>query len=243
MMKIRCFAVDDEPLALELIKSYIEKTPFLESAGFFGSAIEALQAMKERAPQIIFLDIQMPNLSGIQLASAIDTFKTKVIFITAFDNFALEGFKVDAIDYLLKPVSYDDFYKAAEKAYRYISASLNENESGNSGSLVVRSEYKLYKIKYEEIVYLESVKDYVVIHTLNSGKISTISTLKNIESTLPESIFIRVHRSFIVNITQVNLVERSSIIFGKISIPISENYKKDFMEKFQRNFHSPTSIS
>lgn len=242
-MKVKCFAVDDEPLALELIRSYIEKTPFLEPAGFFGSAIEALKAMREFAPQIIFLDIQMPNLSGIQLASAIDTFKTKIIFITAFDNFALDGFKVDAIDYLLKPVSYDEFYKAAEKAYRYISATSNEYEYSNGGSLVIRSEYKLYKIKYEEIIFLESVKDYVVVHTLNSGKISTISTLKSIESVLPESVFTRVHRSFIVNISLVKLVERNSILFGKISVPISENYKKDFMEKFQRNFHSPTSMS
>lgn len=242
-MKISCFAVDDEPLALELIKSYIEKTPFLEPAGFFGSAIVALQAMKEITPQIIFMDIQMPNLSGIQLASAIDTFKTKIIFISAFDNYAIEGFKVDAIDYLLKPVSYDEFYKAAEKAYRYISGTPIELESNNIGSLVIRSEYKLYKIKYEEIIFLESVKDYVVIHTLNSGKISTISTLKNIESALPNSIFTRVHRSFIVNITLVNLVERNSILFGKISIPISENYKREFMEKFQRSFHSPTSMS
>lgn len=242
-MKVKCFAVDDEPLALELIRSYIEKTPFLEPAGFFGSAIEALKAMREFAPQIIFLDIQMPNLSGIQLASAIDTFKTKIIFITAFDNFALDGFKVDAIDYLLKPVSYDEFYKAAEKAYRYISATTNEHENSNGGSLVIRSEYKLYKIKYEEIIFLESVKDYVVVHTLNSGKISTISTLKSIESVLPESVFTRVHRSFIVNISLVKLVERNSILFGKISVPISENYKKDFMEKFQRNFHSPTSMS
>ena len=229
VMKIKCLAVDDEPLALELIKSYIIQTPFLELIGCYGSAIDALTAMKNNEANLLFLDIQMPNLSGLQLASIIDTYKTKVIFTTAFDQYALEGFKADAIDYLLKPISYSDFLKSAQKAQRYISGT-SPSESFETGSIMVKADYKLHKIDFSDIIYLEAVRDYVAIYTESAGKIMTLSALKNIEANLPPQIFARVHRSFIVNISKVKTIERNRIVFGKCFIPISDAYKKYFME-------------
>ncbi len=234
-MRIRCYAIDDEPLALELIKSYIEKTPFLEATGIYGSAIEALAAMKDQKPELIFLDIQMPSLSGLQLASVIDTFISKVVFITAFDNYALEGFKADALDYLLKPVSYEEFLKAAQKAYRYITGTSLDSKPMHPGFLMVRSNYKLHKINCDDIIYVEAIRDYVAIYTENSGKLMTLSSLKSIEASLPESLFVRVHRSFIVNINKVKTIERSAILFGRVSIPVSEIYRKSFMEHLKTN--------
>lgn len=231
-MRISCFAIDDEPLALELLKSYIERTSFLKSVGLFGSAIEALAAMKVQKPELIFLDIQMPNLTGLQLASIIDTFNTRVIFVTAFDNYALEGFKADALDYLLKPVTYEEFLRSAQKAYRYITGSSLTVKNSQNGYIMIRSNFKLHKVDFNEILYIESIRDYVAVYTESSGRLMTISTLKSIESTLPDSVFVRVHRSFLVNINKVKILERSFILFGKSHIPISENYRKNFMEMF-----------
>jgi len=228
-MKIKCIAVDDEPLALDLIASYINQTPFLELSGCYNYAIDALTAMKSNEVDLIFLDIQMPNLSGLQFASIIDTYKTKVIFTTAFDQYALEGFKADAIDYLLKPISYSDFLKSAQKAQRLITGSIT-SEQLESGSIMVKADYKLHKIDFNDIIYLEAVRDYVAIYTESSGKILTLSTLKSIETSLPSKIFARVHRSFIVNVSKVKTIEHNRIVFGKCLIPISDAYKKSFME-------------
>jgi len=229
VMKIKCIAVDDEPLALDLVASYINKTPFLEAVGFYNYAIDALTAMKTNEVDLIFLDIQMPNLSGLQLASVIDTYKTKIIFTTAFDQYALEGFKADAIDYLLKPISYADFLKSAQKAQRYITGAIS-SEPLESGSIMVKADYKLYKIDFNDIIYLEAVRDYVAIYTESTGKILTLSALKNIESSLPSKLFARVHRSFIVNVSKVKTIEHNRIVFGKSYIPISDAFKKSFME-------------
>ncbi len=229
VMKIKCIAVDDEPLALDLIASYINQTPFLELYGCYNCAIDALTALKTKEVDLIFLDIQMPDLSGLQLASIIDTFKTKVIFTTAFDHYALDGFKADAIDYLLKPISYTDFLKSALKAQRYISGAV-PTVFPESGSLMVKADYKLHRIDFNDIIYLEAVRDYVAIYTESSGKILTLSTLKSIETSLPSQVFARVHRSFIVNVIKVKTIEHNRIIFGKSLIPISDAYKKSFME-------------
>ncbi|MDR0710921.1 MAG: LytTR family DNA-binding domain-containing protein [Prevotellaceae bacterium] len=221
--QIKCFAVDDEPLALELIQSYVNQASFLTLAGSFSNATEALEAMKRQPPELIFLDIQMPGLTGIELAAMIDAHKMKVIFTTAFDCFALEGFKVDAIDYLLKPIAYADFLKAAQKAQRYIDAS---SAPAAPRCITVKTGYKLHKIDLSEILYVEALRDYVAIHTASGEKIMTIASLQHIADKLPEAMFARVHRSFVVNISKIRIIERNRIVFGKTYIPISDTYKE-----------------
>lgn len=221
--QIPCFAVDDEPLALELMQSYINQTPFLALAGSFSSAIQAVAAMKRQPAELIFLDIQMPGLTGIELASMIDTYSTKVIFTTAFDCFALDGFRVDALAYLLKPVAYADFLKAAHKAQRYIDAS---DAPGAPKCITVKTGYKLQKIDLNDILFVEALRDYVAVHTADGEQITTITSLQHIAKELPEALFARVHRSFIVNLANVRVIERSCILFGKTRIPISDTYRE-----------------
>jgi DNA-binding LytR/AlgR family response regulator len=221
--QIACFAVDDEPLALELIQSYISQTPFLTLAGAFSSAIEAVAAMKSQPAELLFLDIQMPGLTGIEVASMIDTYSTKVIFTTAFDCFALDGFRVDALAYLLKPIAYADFLKAAHKAQRYIDASA---DPAAPKCITVKTGYKLHKIDLNDILFVEALRDYVAVHTANGEKITTITSLQHIAGELPEALFARVHRSFIVNLSNVKVIERNCIIFGKNRIPISDTYRE-----------------
>lgn len=225
---IRCIAVDDEPLALELLESYIAKTPFLELAGSTGNPFEVIEMTRKENIDLIFMDIQMPELTGIDIASSIDAFKTKVVFVTAFDSYALDGFRVDAIDYLLKPVSYPDFLRSAKKAQRLIE---NISDMHVQDFIVVKADYRLRKIEYKEINYLESVRDYVAIHLVDDTVVRTLSTLKGIESTLPYPPFARVHRSFIVNLSKVKILERNCIVFGKTLIPISEAYRDNVMPK------------
>lgn len=221
---IKCIAVDDEPLALSLIESYIIKTPFLELVGSYGNAQHALSAVERGDVDLLFLDIQMPEITGLEIASAIDTMRTKVIFTTAFDSYALEGFRVDAIDYLLKPISYTDFLRSAKKAQRLIDhSSQADNKTG--GHLVVKSDYRLIKIDYNDILYFESLRDYVNIVLENGTQVKTLSTLKGIESTLTQPPFYRIHRSFIVNLGKVSVLERNNIVFGKKTLPISEIYR------------------
>lgn len=225
---IRCVIVDDEPLALELIKSYVEKTSFLELAGSFLRASDAMNMLQQEPVDLLFLDIQMPDITGIEAASSIDTFRTKVVFITAFDNFALDGFRVNAVDYLLKPIGYPDFFRSAIKVRKLIE---NSADSQIKGSLVVRADYRLIKIKYQEILYLESVRDYVMIYLENGTFVKTHTTLKGIEHSLPLPPFLRVHRSFIVNLERIKVLERNCILFGKQRVPVSEAYKEELMQK------------
>jgi DNA-binding LytR/AlgR family response regulator len=224
-MPINCFAIDDEPLALELMRSYIEQTPFLRLAGCFSNALEAMAAMKAQPVDLLFLDIQMPGWTGLQLALSLDAFKTKIIFTTAFDQYAIEGFNADAIGYLLKPVSYADFLKAAQKAQRYIDAPAGQP----SGSLTVRTGYKWRKINHSDILYLEAMRDYVAIHTVHGEIIRTLNTLQNMAAMLPDTLFVRVQRSFIVQLHKIQTMERRCIVFGKTRIPVSNRCIKELM--------------
>ncbi len=223
---IKCIAVDDEPLALSLIKSYIVNHPKLEFIGGYNSPKLALEAITRDQPDLLFLDIQMPSMTGIELASHIDAFKTKVVFTTAFSQYALEGFRVDAVDYLLKPISYDSFSRCVDKVERLMGDKSNLEANDY---MVVKADYRLIKINYSEILYLESLRDYVSIALADGTQIKTLSTLKGIESTLPSDIFRRVHRSFIVNLSKVKVLERNTIIFGRTSIPISESYRSEVL--------------
>ena len=225
---IRCVIVDDEPLAVSILESYVNKTPSLELVGSFTNAFEALTFLQTEKVDLLFLDIQMPEITGLELAASIDAFTTKIIFTTAFNQYALEGFRVDALDYLLKPISYPNFLKAVKKVQRF-----SETVSEADHFLIVKSDYRVLKIDYNDILYIESLRDYVMIALENGTEVKTLSTLKAIEAGLSSPPFYRVHRSFLVNVRKVNIMERNCIVFGKKLIPISESYREDIMKIIQ----------
>jgi two-component system response regulator LytT len=234
---IKTIAIDDEPLALQRLIKYIEKTPFLELAGSFDSALNAMEFVEKEKIDLIFLDIQMPDLSGTEFVRTLKN-APKVIFTTAYEKYAIEGFKLDAIDYLLKPYGYEEFLIAAQKAKKYINlenASEQIVESTNE-FLFVKSDYKTKRIIFNDILYIEGLKDYIKVYLWNDTKpLLSINSLKTIEQKLPPSKFMRVHRSFIVNLDRIEIIERSRIVFGKVYIPISDQYKEKFQDYLDRN--------
>lgn len=228
MEKLRCCVIDDEPLAAQLIESYIERTPFLELAGVFGSAEEAVKTVLYGNINLLFLDIQMPQLNGMEFARIVPE-SCKVIFTTAYDNYAVQGFKVNALDYLLKPVSYDEFLTAANKALRSFTQA--RQASTTPDCIIVKSEYKLVQIPIEDILYIEGLKDYVKICLETGGKsVMTLMNIKTLEQSLPADRFMRVHRSYIVNVSKIKVIERNRIVFGSVYIPVSESYKQAFSD-------------
>ena len=236
-MKIRCLIVDDEPLALDLLERYVNQTPFLQLVGRCPSAVDALAKLEEQTVDLLFLDVQMPELSGMELSRTL-TQGPKVIFTTAFEEYALEGFKVSALDYLLKPFSYEEFLTAARKAQRWFerpSTPLSPEE----GFIFVKSEYKIRKIPLDQLLYVEGLKDYVKIFMVDQAKpIMSLISMKSMEEKLPSQQFLRVHRSFIVNLNQVHTVDRGRIVFGTAYIPVSEKYKAPFQDFITRRFPS-----
>lgn len=224
--------VDDEPLALDLLEAYVKRTPFLCLRGRCGSALEVLQVLKEQAVDLIFLDIQMPELTGLELSRIINN-QIKIIFTTAFEQYALEGFRVDALDYLLKPVSYPEFLKAAHKALQWFEMKSSGQPllKEEKDSIFVKSDYKLLKIELHQICYIEGLKDYVKIYLENSAHpVVSLISMKSLEEALPSVSFIRVHRSYIVNLGKVSVIERNRIVFGKTYIPVSDSYREKFLE-------------
>ncbi len=234
----RVVAIDDEPLALQLVKGYIEKTPSLELAGAFDNPIEAAAFIQSGDVDLVLLDIQMPDLTGTELARVIAG-GPKVIFTTAYDKYALEGFRLDAVDYLLKPFSYAEFLKAVQKAEKLIAAERNQLPSleVSNNFLFIKSESRIRRINFSEIHYIEGLKDYVKIWLINEKKpVLSLSTLKALESRLPGDRFMRVHRSFIVNLETVKVIERGRIVFGEVRIPVTEQYIENFRKFLDRNF-------
>lgn len=234
-MELNCLIVDDEPLALDLLETYVKRTPFLNLKGKCSNALEVLQVLKEQEVDLIFLDIQMPELSGLELSRLIDN-RIKIIFTTAFEQYALEGFKVDALDYLLKPISYPEFLKATNKALQWFEMSRNTSskivEEGDD--IFVKSDYKLVKLQLHKIQYIEGLKDYVKIYVDDRPQpVVALLSMKMFEEMLPSS-FIRVHRSFIVNLDKITVIERNRIVFGKTYIPVSDSYKDKFLEFINR---------
>lgn len=232
-MVIESLVVDDEPLASDLLAGYVEQTPFLHLAGACSSAVEALSILQQEKIDLLFLDIQMPQLNGLELSRMIGD-RTRVVFTTAFEQYALEGFRVDALDYLLKPISYAEFLHAANKAQRYFEQqqtvmSVSETESA-ARSIFVKTDYKMVQLHLDQILYIESLKDYVKIHTETGESVMTLMSMRSIEENLPPSRFVRVHRSFIVNVDKIRTIERNRIVFGKVYIPISDSYRDHFME-------------
>ena len=291
MSTIRCIVVDDEPLAARLMESYVRKTPFLSLEGTFTGGAAAFAFLQEHAIDMLFCDIQMPGLNGMELSRMLPE-RTRIIFTTAFSNYALEGFKVRALDYLLKPISYADFLSSAMKAKEYFemveraaqvvdSAAVNVSAAadasnispavpaasasnhapsqpssadssaspspapaqapagvypapsgGNLRSIFVKTEYRLQQIELDKITYIEGLKDYVKIH-LNDGTqpVLSLMRLKNLEDRLPGDRFVRVHKSYIVQLSQIEAIERSHILIGSDRIPIGESYQPDLFQR------------
>lgn len=266
---MRCAIVDDEPLALGLLESYVKKTPMLEFCGSYSSAIEAMGGLQKCPVDILFLDIQMPDLDGLEFSRTIDTACTRIIFTTAYSQYAIDGYKVNALDYLLKPISYADFVGAVNRAQKWyemrqlkwLSGSLSgeasvenheaiedlstescafaatsqKSESNDDDYVFVKSDYKLVRVDFAEIEYIEGLKDYVKIYLSSAQKpILSLTSMRSLEQTLPASTFYRVHRSYIVNMSKVRVFERGQIVFGDKYLPISDSYR----DKVQQYFNS-----
>jgi DNA-binding LytR/AlgR family response regulator len=235
---INVVAIDDEPLALQLIVDYIQKTPDLLLLGQFENPLEAAQYISNNQVDIVFTDIQMPGLTGIEFTrSMIDG--PVVIFTTAFEKYAIDGFKLDIADYLLKPFTYEEFLTSVHKAERMIRSIRKpaDDDLTNNEFLFLKSEYKIKRINFRNILYIEGLKEYVKVYTIHSDKpILSLSSLKTLETKLPAGKFMRVHRSFIVNLEKIDTIDRSRIIFGKKYIPIGDQYKDRFQEFLDKNF-------
>ncbi|MFA5971578.1 MAG: LytTR family DNA-binding domain-containing protein [Lentimicrobiaceae bacterium] len=237
-MKIKCIAIDDEPLALKQISSYVDKTPFLEVVALCHSAFEAMEYLANNEVDLMFVDINMPDLSGMDFVKSLIQ-KPQIIFTTAYSEYAIEGFQVDALDYILKPISYASFLKAVNKAKTWFELNQKQTESiqTTQDSIFVKSEYKMIRIFFSEIKYIESSNEYIQIHLVNNDPVTTLIRLKVMEEQLPKDKFMRVHRSFIVNLDRVKVIERNRIVFDQnVYIPVGEQYKENFQAFVDRTF-------
>jgi DNA-binding LytR/AlgR family response regulator len=249
MTTLTCLAVDDEPLALKQVCKFIEQTPFLQLSGSYSSAVEALKALHEHSVDLIFLDIQMPDLTGIELARILDRGKKlsdpRIIFTTAYDQFALEGYRVDALDYLLKPFSYEEFLRAVTKAQAYAERTQPQQKTPISSEptvnqpedecIFLKVEYQLVRVAYNDICYIQGLKDYVKIHLRSSPKpLLSLISMKALEEKLPPQRFMRIHRSYIISLDKIEAVSRGNVQIGKESIPVSNQYKDQFNELINR---------
>jgi len=235
---ITCIAIDDEPLALKQMAAYVTKTPFLELKAQFDSALEASAYLQDQPVDLMFVDINMPDLNGMDFVKSLQN-GPKVIFTTAYSEYAVEGFKVDAVDYLLKPIGYFDFLRAASKARERMGTAPKEETylESNNEFLFIKTEYKAMRINLNDITYIESMREYVRLHLINQKPVMTLLSMKKMEAALPDHQFMRVHRSYIVNLNRITTVERLRIIFDeKTFIPVSDQYKEKFQEYLDRHF-------
>ena len=237
-MTIKCLAIDDEPLALKQIGGYIKKTPFLELVALCNNAFDAMGFLQADQVNLMFVDINMPDLSGMDFVKSLSE-KPFIIFTTAYSEYAIEGFKVDAIDYLLKPIGYKDFLRAVNKVHTLFDLIKHKSNpiKTSPDHLFVKSEYRLIRIELSEIKYIESMHEYVRIHLISEKPVMTLASLKSIEEQLPPERFLRVHRSFIVNTERIKVIERNRIVFeNNVYIPVSDQYKAKFQDFLSKNF-------
>lgn len=231
-MTLSCFIIDDEPLAIEVIESHISKIDGLEVEATFQNAVKAFQALRETEVDILFLDIQMPRLTGIEFLRMMKN-PPKVIFTTAYREYALEGFELDVVDYLLKPISFNRFLKAVDKVFDLQSGNEHSTDTSNEGNnkqfVFVPVDKKNVKICLNEIIYVESKRDYVLIKTLNK-EVVTHQTLTYMEERLPSPSFLRVHRSFIINTNMIESWSNNEIELPEIQIPIGRTYKREALK-------------
>lgn len=245
-MVVKCIAIDDEPLALRQIKSYIDKAKQLELVAACRSAKEAQKIVAETKVDLIFVDINMPDMNGLEFVRSLDT-AHYIVFTTAHPEFAIDGFKLNAIDYLLKPFTFEEFLKAAQKVVSLVdlverckiadnTKTQSEAENTNKEFISVKADYKTQLVRVADIVYLESAGEYVQLHIEDSSTITTLFRLKNMETVLPQDSFLRVHRSYIVNLKRISSYTKGRIFLDNGEyIPLGENYKERFFEYFDRN--------
>lgn len=234
-MELTCWIIDDEPLAIELLESYVAKTPLLKLTGSYSSAIEAMQDAATKSVDIIFLDIQMPEITGMEFARFVNE-NTRIIFTTAFSEYALEGYRVDALDYLLKPISYSKFLEATKKAVKWFEMKETANSKDATHSIgqeeeqiFVKADHKLIRILFKDILYIEGWKDYVKIHLKDKPHpILSLMSIKGLEESLPSSRFIRIHRSFIIQKNKIDSISKNRVTIGNKELPIGESYKQEF---------------
>ncbi|WP_439883190.1 LytR/AlgR family response regulator transcription factor [Pontibacter sp. MBLB2868] len=245
-MTIRCIAVDDEPLALDIIESYVSKLPYLELVKTCSSATEAMQVLQEEQIDLMFLDIEMPELTGIQFLNILKH-QPLIIFTTAYPDYALEGFNQDAVDYLLKPIPFDRFLKAVTKAQERLQRNGKNSEAAAAQAptqyvapqheqdfMFVKADYKTIRVDFKDILWIEGLKDYIIIQT-KEQKIITLLSMNKMMEKLPDSKFLRVHRSFIVSLQKIDSIEKSRIRIGNKEVPIGEVYKEQFLKWVEEN--------
>lgn len=233
-----CAIIDDEPLAVKLLESYVEKTPFLHLCGTYNSAVDALYTLQAEPVDLLFLDIQMPGLDGLDFAKVLGG-KSRIVFTTAFSQYAVDSYKVNAVDYLLKPVSYADFLTAASKARDQRAAediSIPSVPSDEPRSFFVKSDYRLVRICVPDILYVECLKDYVKIYLDGTERpVLSLTSMRTVEESLPSSNFMRVHRSYIVNMDKVTALERGQVVIGEKRFTVSESYKDKVQDYVNRH--------
>ncbi|SFC49179.1 DNA-binding response regulator, LytR/AlgR family [Flexibacter flexilis DSM 6793] len=239
-MRLKCIAIDDEPLALKLVETFVQQTPFLELVGTCDSAVNAMNLLQEQPADLLFLDINMPNFSGMELARWMHQQNTpmpKIIFTTAYNHFAIEGYKVNAVDYLLKPFNYEEFLRAAANALQLTQAAASSvpNTQPEDDYIFIKVEYQWVRINYKDILFIEGLKDYVRIHLNTPEKaILSLTSLKQLEERLPTTKFLRVHRSFIVSLDSITAISKNSLFVGKDEIVVGEQYREAFKAIMQK---------
>lgn len=234
-MSLSCIVVDDEPLAREVLEKYISDCPMLDLKASCSNAFVAIEILEKGDIQLVFLDINMPKLSGISMIRTLEN-PPEIIFTTAYPEYAVEGFELDAVDYLVKPFSFERFMKSVNKACKQYEMKLNksaEASQGESEYLVVKADGKIYRLQLTEIVLLEALGDYVKIHTV-TGIITTHDTLKNLEKSLPDEGFLRVHRSYIIALDKIRFVEGNRLRLGEHDIPLGHSYRDRLLQYLQK---------
>jgi DNA-binding LytR/AlgR family response regulator len=228
---MNCLIVDDEPLARELMEDNVKKVPFLKLIGTCANGFEAMEILQKEKVDLIFLDIQMPGITGIQFLQTIKN-PVMVIFITAYEKYAIEGFNLDVVDYLLKPVSFERFLKAASKANELFTLrSKTESTSTPPDFIFVHADYNLVKINLADITHIEGLKDYVKIHlTTSTRAVITRMSMKSVEELLPATRFMRVHKSFIISLEKIISVRKGRIKIGTVEVPLSDSYSEKFFQ-------------
>ncbi len=237
-----CAIIDDEPLAVKLLETYVQKTPGLTLNGSYSSAVKAIGGLAQQPVDILFLDIQMPDVDGMSFARMIQNGNMQIIFTTAYSEYAAESYKVAAADYLLKPIVYEDFLASISKATKIIETrkvAANNNAdlapASHNDCIYVRSDYKLMRLATDDINYIEGLKDYVKIHFVDDRPpVLTLASILAVEASLPKN-FMRVHRSYIVNLDKITIIERGNIIFGEEALPISDSYKEKLQAYIQEH--------
>lgn len=240
MSKIKCIAVDDEPLALQQMKSFISKIDFLELSHLFGNAVDALSYIKQNNIDLVFLDIEMEDLSGIEMLQSMKK-NPFVILTTAYNQYALQGYELQVTDYLLKPISFQRFLKAVNHVFDLMNTQKNQqidetlySKNRYEEFIFIKTEYKLQKIEVKDILFIKSMSNYLIINTLKNGSFYTLMNFKEIEELIPSEEFIRIHKSYLIPISKINSITKSSISIEYENIPIGESYRQLLFDRLKQ---------